>query len=105
LPRQLNRDQLAFGGLEKADQFRQAPLVRVAGGAVSVGFNPIGVLDAQVFVNLLLKLAVRMNLVRHDNFLGERLGKILFRFNRSGYGSLSPSAIARAWDSALLLEG
>jgi putative transposase len=41
-------------------------------------------------VNLLLKLAVRMNLVRHDNFLGERLGKIAFRFNHSGYGLLSP---------------
>jgi len=30
-------------------------------------------LDAQVFVDLLLKLSVRMNLVRHDNFLSESL--------------------------------
>jgi hypothetical protein len=30
-------------------------------------------LDAQVFVDLLLKFAVRMNLVRHDNFLSESL--------------------------------
>jgi len=76
--------------LEKADQFRQAPLVGVAGGTITVGSDPIGVLDAQVFVNLLLKLAVRMNLVRHDDFLGEGLSQIAFRFNRSGYDLLSP---------------
>jgi hypothetical protein len=69
-----------FGGLEKADQLRQSPLVGIAGGTVTVGSNPIGVLDAQVFVNLLLKLAVGMNLVRHDNFLGEDY-EIAFRFN------------------------
>jgi hypothetical protein len=34
-------------------------------------------LDAQVFVDLLLKLAVRMNLVRHDNFLSESLSLIM----------------------------
>jgi hypothetical protein len=54
-----------FAGLETADQFRQAPLVGVAGGAVTVGSNPFGVLDAQVFMNLLLELAVGMNLVGH----------------------------------------
>jgi hypothetical protein len=64
---QLGCDRAAFGGLEKADQLCQALLVRVAGGAVTVGSDPIGMLGAQVFVNLLLKLAVRMNLVRHDN--------------------------------------
>src|SRR5438874_381226 len=87
---QLSCDQVALGRLEKADQFRQAPLVGVAGGTVTVGSDPIGVLDAQVFVNLLLKLAVRMNLVRHDNFLDEGLSQIAFRFNCSGYDLLSP---------------
>jgi len=77
---QLSGDQLAFGGLENADQLRQAPLVRVAGGTVTVGSDPLRVLDPQVFVNLLLKLAVRMNLVRHDNFLGEGLVRIAFSF-------------------------
>ena len=86
----LSCDQVAFGRLEKADQFRQAPLVGVAGGTITVGSDPIGVLDAQVFVNLLLKLAVRMNLVRHDNFLDEGLSQIAFRFNCSGYDLLSP---------------
>jgi hypothetical protein len=37
-------------------------------------------LDAQVFVNLLLKLAVGMNLVTHDNFLGKGLVRIGFSF-------------------------
>ena len=74
---QLSCDRVAFGGLEKADQFRQAPLVGVAGGTITVGSDPIGVLDAQVLVNLLLKLAVRMNLVRHDNFLGKGLNQIV----------------------------
>jgi hypothetical protein len=31
-------------------------------------------------VNLLLKLAVRMNLVGHDNFLVKRLVRIAFSF-------------------------
>jgi len=87
---QLRCDQVALGGLEKADQLRQTPLVGIARGAVTVGCDPIGVLDPQVFVNLLLKLAVGMNLVRHDNFLGEGFGQIAFRFNHSGYRLLSP---------------
>jgi hypothetical protein len=86
---QLSCDQVTFGGLEKADQLRQAPLVRIAGGTVTVGSDPIGVLAAQVFVNLLLKLTVGMNLVGHDNFLDASLGEIAFRFNRSRYGLLS----------------
>jgi hypothetical protein len=63
------------------------------------------VLDPQVFVNLLLKLAVRMNLVGHDNFLDKGLVESRFRFNPSSYRLLSPAAIARAWDFALPLEG
>ena len=65
---ELSSDQVAFAGFETADQLRQAPLVGVTGWAVTVGFNPFGVLVAQVFVNLLLQLAVRMNLVRHWQF-------------------------------------
>jgi hypothetical protein len=39
------------------------------------------VLNAQVFVDLLLKLAVRMNLVRHGNFLSEGSSETAFRFH------------------------
>jgi hypothetical protein len=87
---QLSCDQVAVGGLEKADQLRQAPLVGIARWTVTVGCDPLGVLDPQVFVNLLLKLAVGMNLVRHDDFLGDGLGQNAFRFNHSGYRLLSP---------------
>ena len=36
--------------------------------------------NTQVFVDLLLKLAVGMNLVRHDNFLGEVSSQMAFGF-------------------------
>src|SRR5437763_2461688 len=88
---QLRGDQIVFGGLEKTDQLREAPLVGIAGGTVTVGCHPLRVLDPQVFVNLLLKLAVGMNLVRHDNFLDVGLSQIAFRFNRLWYRLLSPA--------------
>src|SRR5216117_478043 len=73
---QLSCDQVAFAGLEKTDQLRQAPLVGIARGTVTVGLDPLGLLEPQVFMNLLLQLAVGMNLMRHDNFLGEGLNQI-----------------------------
>jgi hypothetical protein len=42
-------------------------------------------LDAQVFVNLLLKLAVRMNFIRHGNFLSEGSSQKAIRFHASSY--------------------
>jgi hypothetical protein len=77
---QLSGDHVAFGGFQTADQLGQAPLVGVAGRTVTVGSNPFGVLDAQVFVNLLLQLAVGVNLVGHDDFLAKRLVRIAFSF-------------------------
>jgi hypothetical protein len=91
--------------LETADQLRQALLVGVASGAVTVGSNPFGVLVAQVFVNLLLKLAVRMNLVGHDNFLDKDQFESRFRLTPQIIVYCHPAAIARAWDFALPLEG
>src|SRR5438034_4786168 len=87
---ELSSDQVAFAGFETADQLRQAPLIGIARGTVTVGLDPLGVLEPQVFMNLLLQLAVGMNLMRHDNFLGEGLNQIAFRFNTSGYPLLSP---------------
>jgi hypothetical protein len=80
---QLSGDHVAFGGFETADQLGQTPLVGVAGWAITVGSNPIGVLEPQVFVNLLLKLAVGMNLVRHDNFLSKSSFTKASRFHGS----------------------
>jgi hypothetical protein len=90
--------------LETADQLRQALLVGVTSGAVTVGSNPFGVLVAQVFVNLLLKLAVRMNLVGHDNFLDKGQFESRFRLTPQIIVYYHPAAIAHAWDFALLLE-
>jgi hypothetical protein len=42
-------------------------------------------LDAQVFVDLVLKFGARMHFVRHDNWLGEGSDQKAFRFNTSGY--------------------
>jgi len=66
--------------LETTDQLRQAPLVGVASWALTIGSNPFGVLGPQIFVNLPLKLAVRMNLVGHDKFLDKGLVRIAFSF-------------------------
>jgi hypothetical protein len=98
-------DQVLFGGLEKTDQLRQTPLVRVAGGTVTVGPDPLRVLNPQVFVNLLPKLTVRMNLVRHYSFLNQGLGKTAFALTAQDTAHGRLAAIARAWDFALLLEG
>jgi hypothetical protein len=92
-----------FGGLEKADQLCQAPLVGVAGGTITVGSDPIGVLDPQVLVNLLLKLVVGMNWLRHNIFLGHGLGQIAFRLTAQGIVCCHPAAIAQARDFLLLL--
>jgi hypothetical protein len=47
-------------------------------------------LDTQVVVDLLLKLVVRVNFVRHGDWLGDGSDQEGFRFNSSGYRSLSP---------------
>jgi hypothetical protein len=62
------------------------------------------VLDAQVFVNLLLQLAVGVNLVGHDNFFVEGLSKIALVLTPQDMGYCRPAATARAWDFTLLLE-
>jgi len=88
-----------------ADQLCQALLVGVAGRAVTVRSNPFGVLAAQVFMNLLLKLAVGMNLLRHDIFLGNDLDQIAFGLTAQAIVCCHPAAIAQARDFLLLLMG
>ena len=78
---ELSSGRVAFGGLEKTNQLGQAALVGFACGALAIRFDPVGVLNAQVFVNLLLKFRVRMNLFRHGNFLSEGSSEIAFRFH------------------------
>ena len=54
-----------------AEQFPEARLVRITRGGAAIGVNPVGMLDPQIVVNLLLELGVGVDLVRHGNWLGE----------------------------------
>src|SRR5438874_13441350 len=54
-----------------AEQFHEARLVRITRGGVAIGVNPVGMLDPQIVVNLLLELGVGVDLVRHGNWLIE----------------------------------
>ena len=55
-----------------AEQFYEARFVRIARGAFAVWLDPFGMLDPQIVVNLLPKLGVGVDLVRHSHWLGER---------------------------------
>src|SRR5205807_10361529 len=52
-----------------AEQFPEARLVRITRGGAAIGVNPVGMLDPQIVVNLLLELGVGVDLVRHGNWL------------------------------------
>ena len=51
--------------------FDEARLVRIAHRGFAIWLNPVGMLRAQVVVNLLPELGVIIDLVRHGNWLGE----------------------------------
>jgi hypothetical protein len=64
----LSSTRVTFGGSEKTDQFGEAPLVGVAAGTVTVGLDPVRMLDPQVIVDLLLEFSVRANPARQGNW-------------------------------------
>jgi hypothetical protein len=64
---ELRGKRVLFGTPEHRDQFGKALLVKVTHGRIAVPFHPFRMLRTQILVNLLLKLAVRMNLLKHDN--------------------------------------
>jgi hypothetical protein len=57
--------------VRKAEQFGEAQLIRVAGGGIPVRLDPVGMLDAQGVVDVLLELDVRVDFVRHGQWLHE----------------------------------
>ena len=62
-----------FGGSparQSVEQFREARLVRITDGGFAIWVDLFGMLNPQVVVNLLPKLGVRLDLVRHDHCLG-----------------------------------
>jgi hypothetical protein len=54
------------------EQSREARLVGIAHGRLAIGFDPFGMLDPQIVVNLLLELGVGVDLVKHGYWPGER---------------------------------
>src|SRR5207248_1370792 len=50
---------------QRAEQFREERLVRIAPGAFAIGLDPFGMLDSQIIVNLLLELGVGVDFVIH----------------------------------------
>jgi hypothetical protein len=58
----LGRFGIGFSLRQCFEQFSKARLVLITFGAFTAGLDPFGMLQPQVFVNLLLELCVGMNL-------------------------------------------
>jgi hypothetical protein len=54
---------------ESIELFYETRLVRITLGRFAIWLDPLGMLDPQIVVNPLPKLAVGMDLVRHGNLL------------------------------------
>ena len=52
---------------QSADHFREARVVRITLGGFAIWPDPFGMLDPQIVVNLVPKLAVGVDLVRHGH--------------------------------------
>ena len=65
----INNRLSGFSSLQTIEQFHQARLVRITNGAFAIWLDPFGMLDPQVVMNLLLELAVGVDLMRHGNGL------------------------------------
>ena len=55
------------------EQFHEPRLVRITRGALAIWLNLFGMLNPEVVVNLLPKLGVGVDFVKHGPRLGERL--------------------------------
>ena len=64
-----------------AEQLPEARLVRITRGGAAIGVNPVGMLDPQIVVNLLLELGVGVDLI-HGYCLGERFNGDAGRFRQ-----------------------
>ena len=56
---------LYVGSRQSIDQFHEAGVVRITNGGLAIWLHPFGMLEPQVVVNLLPKLRVGVDLVRH----------------------------------------
>jgi hypothetical protein len=53
---------------------------------MTIRLNPFWMLDAQIVMDLVLKLAVRMNFLRHGHFLSKGSSQKQIHFHPSSYG-------------------
>ena len=63
---------VGFRSRRSAEQLREARLVRITQWGTAIGLDPVGMLDPQIVVNLLLELGVGVDLVIHGYWPGER---------------------------------
>jgi hypothetical protein len=68
----INNRLRGFSSPQTIEHFDEARLVRITHGGFAIWLEPIGMLDPKVVVNLLSKLDVSVDLVRHGDWLGER---------------------------------
>ena len=54
---------------QRVDEFHEACLVRITNGGLAIWLHPVGMLEPQVVVNLLPKLGVGLDLVKHGSWL------------------------------------
>jgi len=59
-----------LGSRQSIDQFHEAGVVRITYGGLATWLHPFGMLEPQVVVNLLPKLGVSADLVRHGDVKG-----------------------------------
>ena len=52
---------------QSVDHFGEARVVGIALGRFAIWFDPFGMLDPQIVVNLLLEFGIRVDWMRHGN--------------------------------------
>ena len=57
---------------QSVEHFRETRLVPIAQGGFAIWLDPFGMLNPQIVVNLLPKLCVGVDLMRHSHWLGKR---------------------------------
>ena len=60
---------------QSIEQHHEARLVRITHGGFAIWLDPFGMLDPEVAVNLLPKLGVGVDFVRHGHWLAERFNR------------------------------
>ena len=65
---------------QTVELFHQARLVRITDWTFTIWLDPFGMLDPKVIVNLLTKLGIGVDFVRHGHWFAERFNQGACRF-------------------------